>query len=142
MKQNQNIEAEAARLIVGKRTKGFKIMIRHGILRLRTQIHYVSAEKVIRMAEQISMINDYDPSAPVFPELMKNAEDIRHVSRAIAIATSFPAKWLITRAINALPYADIETLWNVVKERVRGDRFFFIMESAKSTLTQMKKKEE
>ena len=93
------------------------------------------------MAEQVSLIEDYDAEAPVFSELMKNAKDMLHISRAIAIATNFPAKWLICKAINALPYPDIETLWNVVKERVRGDRFFFIMESAKSALTQMKKKE-
>lgn len=142
MKQDKNIEAEAARLILGKRTKGFKVTIKYGVLRLRTQIHYVSAESVIRISEQISKINDYDPDAPIFTELIKNAKDMRHVSQAIAIATSFPAKWIIRKAINALPYEDIEALWNIVKERIRGDRFFFIMESARSVNQLTKKAKE
>jgi len=142
MKHDKNIETEAARLILGKRTKGFKVTIKYGVLRLRTQLHYVSAENVIRISEKISMINDYDPDAPIFTELMKNAKDMRHISQAIATATSFPAKWIIRKAINALPYEDIEALWNVVKARINGDRFFFIMESARSVNQMRKKKKE
>ncbi|MGV8136490.1 MAG: hypothetical protein AB2L20_14875 [Mangrovibacterium sp.] len=141
MKRNKHIEAEAARLVLGKRTKGFKIVIHYGILKIRTQIHYISAEDVIRISERISMINDYDPEAPMFQELMKNAQDMRYISQAIAIATSFPLKWLIRKAINALSYEDIEALWNVVKERMKGDRFFFIMESATSINLMRKMKE-
>ncbi len=141
MNEKQFIESEAAKLIVGDKTDGFKVTIKHGILKIRTSIPYVSAENVARISGQVAKISEIDPNNLAFDEIMKNCKDVKHVCRSIAIAMKFPFNRLMTWLVYKLPYSDIQKLWNIVQERIDGERFFFITASAKKQNKLMKLQE-
>ena len=96
-------------------------------------IRPLSGKTIIEVSEQIAKCSPIvDNGQSVFHALIENASDLRHIARAIAIATEAKNVNKITKVILDLEASQIEQLWEIVERNADGGFFLRIMTSAKN----------
>lgn len=131
------MEVQAANIILGLSGVSDRFTIRWCGLRFRMKIRPISVRGVIQISRELAKLKDVDFDANMFPEAMAKAENLKHICRAIAIATGTRFPGIIARMLTNIDLKDLRTLWDAVEKQTDPKHFFFIMVSAKG-LNQLK----
>lgn len=138
MKQEERLAA----LILGKTSPEdcFDIEYKGKVYKLG--IRPLSGTRIIEVSEQIAKCKPIENEGQsIFHALIQNASDLKHIARAIAIATEAKNIKKVTKAILDLENQQIEMLWGIVEKNSNAAFFLNIMTSAKN-LNLTKKKAE
>lgn len=136
------MEKKVANILLGETEMGDSFDIKWGIFTFHLDIKPITAKQIIAISGEISLLKDYDKDAIMFPTLMENSADLKHIANIIAIATGTKWKRFVARAILNLDLKDINTLFNIVYKQSNPAPFFFITELAKGRLNLLEKKKE
>ncbi len=136
------MQESAANIILGLAGPGDRFTLKYGIFRFRLKIKPLSAKQLIAISKEVSQIGKLDETKEMFPGLMENINDARHLSRAIAIATGTRWKRIVARAVLKLPLNDIKTLFKIVHKQSDPEPFFFTIILAKGRLNLLKQPEQ
>ena len=133
---------EVSNVILGIAGKADRFKLKFGWFTFHLRIKPLSAKQIIEISDQLSCLRDVsDGDGTMFQAEMKCASGLRHIAKAIAIATDTRCRFFVTRAILNLPLAHIETLKDIVKKQCDVHRFFFIWMDLKE-MNPIKKKQE
>ena len=135
------MEEKLAKLLLNKTSPEdcFDIEYKGRILSLG--IRPLSGKKCIEISEEISKCKSIkNEGQTCFQLLMENAIDLKHLCKAIAIATDHKNIKLVTSAILDLENTQIETLWHIVEKNSNATFFLNIMVLAQN-MNLMKKVE-
>ena len=136
------MQEQSANIILGLTGPGDRFTLKYGIFRFRLKIKPLSAKQLIAISKEVSQIGKLDETKEMFPGLMENINDARHLSRAIAIATGTRWKRIVARAVLKLPLNDIKTLFKIVHKQSDPEPFFFTIILAKGRLNLLKQPEQ
>lgn len=136
------MQEQSANIVLGITGPGDRFILRYGIFKFRLKIKPLSAKQLIEISKEVSKISKLDETKEVFPGLMDNISDARHLSRIIAISTGTRWRRIVTRAILKLPLNDIKTLFKIVHKQSDPEPFFFTIILAKGRLNLLKQPEQ
>jgi hypothetical protein len=136
------MEKELASVILGEPTDIDRFEIRHWGIKMKLSIKPLCPNQLIKMSSFLCRLNEIkDEEQTMFHAMTQNANDLKLVCHAIAIATNFPFKRFLYRAIMKLPLEDIHTVFNIVIKQSNATFFLNILALGKN-LNLMKKKPE
>lgn len=138
---SENIESQAADLILGKEVEGEKFSIKFLGITLKFQIRPLTTRQLIRVSKYLSQITEIDQDKEMFPEMIKRSGELKHVCKAIAIATGSKIPFLNKIIEKQADIEDLFALINIIRKQSNPERFFFILMLARG-MNQLKKKEE
>jgi hypothetical protein len=121
------MERQVSNIILGISGPAESFKLKYGLFRFHLSIKPLSARQIVDISGHASKINDIDLEINLFSELLKNSQDLWHISRIIAIATGTRYKILVSKAIMGLALKDILTLFTIVRRQSDPEQFFFIM---------------
>jgi hypothetical protein len=136
------MQEHSANIILGEPGETFRFTLHYGLIKLKMQIKPITAGQMIAISKEISKIGSFDAEKEMFPALMENVEDLRHIAAAITIATGARFPGIVRRAIMDLPLKDIETLFKMVHKQADPQPFFFTMVLAKGRMNILSPKKE
>lgn len=123
----QNIEKEAAKLVLGTKDESDKFWIEFLGFKIPLSIPLQTAKQVVKTSYYGSLMSEIDEQGELFPELIKNSKNINLQCKAIAVATrsKIPFLWRIIRAKATL--SEINTMYKMVRVKSDPEAFFFTM---------------
>lgn len=136
------MQGQAANIILGITGPGDRFTLKYGIFRFRLSIKPLSAKQLVEISREVAKVSRLDETKEMFPGLMDNINDVRHLSRVIAIATGTRWKGIVTRAVMKLPLSDIKKLFMIVHKQSDPEPFFFTIMLAKGRLNLLKQPEQ
>lgn len=136
------MQEQSANIILGLAGPGDGFTLKYGIFRFRLKIRPLNAKQLIGISKEVAKIHKIDEAKEMFPGLMDNIEDTRHLARAITIATGTRWKAIVTRAVMKLPLEDIKTLFKIVHKQSDPEPFFFTIILAKGRMNLLKQPEQ
>jgi hypothetical protein len=137
----ENIESQAADLILGNSKDGDKFSIRILGITVKLHIRPLTTRQIICISRHLAKIADIDPDKEMFPEMINRTCDLSHVCKAIAVATGSRIPFLSKIIESQADTSDLATLMQMIRKQSNAERFFFTMILAKG-MNQMKKIQE
>lgn len=137
----ENIEAQAADLILGKETEGEKFSIKLLGFTLKFQIRPLTTRQFIEISKHLSKIVGIDQDKEMFPEMVKRSGDLKHICKAVAIATGSEMPFLSRIIESQADIEDLYSLMNIIRKQSNPERFFFILMLSRG-MNQLQKREE
>lgn len=118
------MERKISNIILGIVGSEDRFTLSYGWVKFRLAIKPITARQLIEISAEVAQVRDVDKEKEMFPALMANITDVRHIARMIAIATGTRYKRIVTRAILKLPLKDIQTLAAIVQKQSDPSPFF------------------
>lgn len=136
MEQNKDVEREAANALQGKKGIKFQVML-FGWLKIPLRFKYVNASTLIAIGKQQSYMAKVDKDSHVDAFVIRNAKDMKRVSRMVALAClNGPVlNFCFSRTLaTLLRWSDMDaTEWNALNKLLRmhinPSVFFYTMTS-------------
>jgi len=137
-----NPEERLAKLVLNKTSPEDCFDIEYKGKTFKLGIRPLSGTRIIEVSEQICKCKPIEEEGQsIFHVLMANSSDLRHICKAIAIATETKDIKKVTKAILDLEVQQIELLWKILEKNSDAGFFLSIMKSARN-LNLTKKKAE
>jgi hypothetical protein len=123
----ENIQQRSSNVLLGISSPSDHFKIKYGILTFKLKIKPITCEQMIKISGEISCIKEINKDQEMFPAMIENISDMKHVSKAIAIATGTKFIKIVSRAVLKLPLKDVLILFNIVRKQSDPEVFFYII---------------
>jgi hypothetical protein len=130
----QNIQADAANVILGLSGPSDRFTLRYGWLRFYLKIKPLTTKQLIEISRELSKVKEIDRNKTSFSALMDGIEDTWYIARSIAIATGTKHRRIVTKAIMKLDLKDVQTLFKLVHKHSDPSPYFFFTILAKGRM--------
>jgi len=125
------MQKEISNVILGLPGHSDRFTLRYGLFKFYLKIKPITAKQLIEISGEIAQIKAVDQDKEMFPEMLVRADDLTHISNAIAIATGTRFRKIVARGVLKLDLKDIYTLFKIIKKQSSPEVFFYTIILAK-----------